>query len=72
VTNAVGEVADLFQKQPVGVLSGHGCEEFAESIVGLLLDPDRRRELGKNARQVMVQEWDYRLRGPLIAGMMVV
>ncbi len=72
VTNAVGEVASLFQKQPVGVLAGHGCEEFAESIVGLLLDPDRCRELGKNARQVMVQEWDYRLRGPLIAGMMVV
>lgn len=71
VTNAVGEVAHLFQKQPVGVLAGHGCEEFAESIAGLLQDPDRRRELGQNARQVMVQEWDWRVRGPQIAGMMV-
>jgi glycosyltransferase involved in cell wall biosynthesis len=71
VTNEVGEVADLFQKRPVGVLAGHGSEEFAESIAGLLSDPDHRQELGNSARQVMVQEWDYRLRGPLIAGLMV-
>lgn len=72
VTNAVGEVADLFQKQPVGVLAGYGCDEFAESIAGLLRDSNRRQELGESARQVMVRDWDYRLRGPLIEGMMVV
>jgi glycosyltransferase involved in cell wall biosynthesis len=72
VTNAVGEVADLFQKQPVGVLAGHSCEEFAERIVELLRDPERRRALGESAREVMIRDWDYRLRGPLINGMMVV
>jgi glycosyltransferase involved in cell wall biosynthesis len=71
VTNAVGEVADLFQNHAVGVIAGTSCEEFAESIVGLLRDPHRRRELGSSARQVMLDEWDYRLRGPLIEGMMV-
>jgi len=71
VTNAVGEVADLFQEQPVGVLAGHSCEEFAEPIAELLRDPERRRALGESAREVMVRDWDYRLRGPLINGMMV-
>jgi hypothetical protein len=71
VTNPVGEVGMLFRKSDVGVLAGYSDEEFAAEIVGLFHAPDRRRFLGETAREVMVQEWDWRVRGPKIAGMMV-
>lgn len=72
VTNPVGEVERLFRKSQVGVLANHSDEEFAQQIVSLLRAPDRRQFLGEMARSVMVQEWDWRVRGPQIAGMMAV
>lgn len=69
VTNAVGEVGTLFRASEVGVLAGHSTEEFAGEIYALLQQPDRRRYLGESARNVMVQEWDWRIRGPQIAAM---
>jgi glycosyltransferase involved in cell wall biosynthesis len=70
VTNPVGEVARLFRSSEVGVLAEHAHEAFAEQIVSLFRAPARRHFLGEVARSVMVQEWDWRVRGPLIAGMM--
>jgi glycosyltransferase involved in cell wall biosynthesis len=69
VTNAVGEVAALFRKHEVGVLAEHGTQGFADAISRLLRDSDRLRFLGARARQVMVEEWDWCVRGPQIAGM---
>jgi glycosyltransferase involved in cell wall biosynthesis len=71
VTNPVGEVETLFRKSNVGVLSAHPDEAFAAEIISLLRAHDRRHFLGEIARKVMVQEWDWRVRGPQIAGMMV-
>jgi len=71
VTNPVGEVETLFRNSDVGVLAGHSDEVFAAEIVALLGANDRRHFLGEIARKVMVQEWDWRVRGPQIAGMMV-
>jgi glycosyltransferase involved in cell wall biosynthesis len=70
VTTPVGEVETLFRKSEVGVLAGNSDEEFAGEIFALLQAPDRRHFLGQIARKVMVQEWDWRVRGPQIAGMM--
>jgi glycosyltransferase involved in cell wall biosynthesis len=70
VTNPVGEVEALFRTSGVGVLAGYSDEEFAAEIAALLRDPDRRQSLGEDARKVMVAEWDWRVRGPQIAGMM--
>jgi|SRR5271154_175019 len=69
VTNPVGEVETLFRKSDVGVLAGHSDEEFAREIVSLLNAQDRRHFLGELARNVMVQEWDWRARGLQIAKM---
>ncbi len=66
VTNDVGEVGLLFQSRQIGQLSGQESEEFAESAMGLLRDPDLCHYLGGNARRVMVKEWDWTTRGPLI------
>jgi glycosyltransferase involved in cell wall biosynthesis len=70
VTNAVGEVALLFGKSEIGLLAEHASEEFSGVIVELLRDEDRRNFLGRMARQVMVEEWDWRTRGQQITGMM--
>jgi glycosyltransferase involved in cell wall biosynthesis len=69
VTNAVGEVEALFRKRKVGVLAGHSDEEFAGEIVELWRGTERRRFLGELARKVMVAEWDWRIRGREIAGL---
>lgn len=69
VTNPVGEVASLFRKSEIGVLAEHSSEAFAQQVVSLLRAPDRRQFLGDTARRVMVEEWDWRVRGPQIAGM---
>jgi glycosyltransferase involved in cell wall biosynthesis len=72
VTNAVGEVTALFTTREVGVLTEQETEAFAESVADLLSNPDRVRFLGARARKVMVEEWDWRTRGPQIAEMVVV
>jgi len=69
VTNSVGEVEGLFRQREVGVLTPQPDEEFAEAIVALLREPERRRFLGGQARKVMVEEWDWRVRGAQIAGL---
>ncbi|HKV25371.1 MAG TPA: glycosyltransferase [Candidatus Acidoferrum sp.] len=69
VTNAVGEVERLFRQSDVGVLAGHSDQEFAGEIFELFQAPDRRKCLGELARKVMVDEWDWRIRGPQIAAL---
>jgi glycosyltransferase involved in cell wall biosynthesis len=69
VTTPVGEAEALFRKSDVGVLAGHTDEEFSEGILALLRSQERRRFLGEKARQVMVHEWDWRMRGPQIAAL---
>jgi glycosyltransferase involved in cell wall biosynthesis len=69
VTNAVGEVERSFRGRDVAVLVGPEDEEFASAIATLLHESDRRSYLGERARHVMESEWDWRLRGPLIAAM---
>jgi glycosyltransferase involved in cell wall biosynthesis len=70
VSNPVGEVEKLFRKSDVGVLVRHSDEEFACEILSLFRAPERRHFLGEVARATMVREWDWRVRGPQIAGMM--
>ncbi len=70
VTNDVGEVGRLFRSERIGALASHGCGEFAESVLALLLDADRRRELAERAREIMVKKWDWTNRGEAIAGVL--
>ncbi|MBZ5568031.1 MAG: glycosyltransferase [Acidobacteriia bacterium] len=68
VTNDIGEVGPIFRQNEVGRLLPHDEEEFAAGIVKLLRDPDLCRDLGARARQLAVQQWDWRMRGSQIAG----
>jgi glycosyltransferase involved in cell wall biosynthesis len=70
VTNPVGEVEGLFRKSAVGVLAGASDEEFAGEIVDLCRRAEQRHFLGELARKVMVEEWDWRIRGQQIAALL--
>jgi glycosyltransferase involved in cell wall biosynthesis len=67
VINDVGEAGELFRERNVGVLAGQADEEMAHAIAGLLRDRGRAKFLADSARRVMVEEWDWRRRGPLIS-----
>jgi glycosyltransferase involved in cell wall biosynthesis len=67
VTNNVGEVGELFLEHSIGRLVSHDEEDFAEALVYFLRKKDEAWELGQEARRVMVEEWDWRLRGQQIA-----
>jgi glycosyltransferase involved in cell wall biosynthesis len=69
VTNSVGEVESLFRQSEIGLLVGHSDQEFAQGIVALLRDRDQRQYLGEAARRLMVEEWDWQIRGDQIASM---
>ena len=71
VTNPVGEVEPLFRSRNVGVLAPHSDQEFAEALALLLRDRERCNFLGESAREVMVKEWDWRMRGEQISRLLV-
>ncbi len=66
VTNGVGEVLDLFTQREVGVLAPYDIEAMAKAIAVLLQDPERRLYYRQQARRVMVEERDWRVRGEQI------
>jgi glycosyltransferase involved in cell wall biosynthesis len=70
VTNDVGDVGPLFRQHPIGLLVGQGDGQVAEGIVTLLQEPRRRQFLAEQARDLMVREWDWKIRGRQIAELM--
>jgi glycosyltransferase involved in cell wall biosynthesis len=52
ISNPVGEVKLLFEKEPIGLLAAERPEDLAEKILLLKNDPALRRELGTRARMV--------------------
>jgi len=52
VTNPVGEIRDLLNRETIGLAAGENPEEFAEKILVLLLDPILAKEIGQNARRL--------------------
>lgn len=66
VTNAVGDISALLTNNRVSVAADQDDHDIAESVVTLLRDPELAEHLGSAARRLMVNEWDWRLRGGLI------
>jgi glycosyltransferase involved in cell wall biosynthesis len=56
--------------EDVGLLAGQEDEAIADAICRLLKDRELRERLGSRARRVMVDTWDWRHRGPLLADLL--
>lgn len=52
ITNPVGEMQSLLATHDVGLLAGETSCAIAEAIEELLLDPERRRRMGNEARRL--------------------
>jgi glycosyltransferase involved in cell wall biosynthesis len=66
VTNPVGDIAHLFAADDVGIAAGQADQELAAAVIGLLSDPEQGRHFGATARRVMVDRWEWQLRGAAI------
>ena len=59
VTNAAGDVAELVRQEGIGVVADADPAAMARAVLELLGDPDRRRHMGRNARQVAERKFDW-------------
>jgi glycosyltransferase involved in cell wall biosynthesis len=67
VTSPVGEVADVYRGAEVGIPVGQDDEEMSASTARLLRDRETIDHMGRNARRLMVDRWEWKLRGAQIA-----
>lgn len=62
VATAVGDVTQVMQTYEIGLLARDTPEDLAYRVLELLADPERCAYLGRNARQVAQDVFDWRLR----------
>jgi glycosyltransferase involved in cell wall biosynthesis len=62
VATAVGDVPEVMQAHEIGLLAQDTPEDLALKVLALLADPERRARLGRNARQVAENVFDWQLR----------
>jgi len=53
--NDIGEEGALLREQPIGVLTGHAPDEFAEALAAALRRPDELRLRGAAIAQAVQQ-----------------
>jgi len=63
VANPVGDIKQLFERHPVGLVAGWDHEDFAQKIIAILSDPQRAAEFGRNARRVAETDYDWTILG---------
>jgi glycosyltransferase involved in cell wall biosynthesis len=61
VSNPVGDIKTLFEKHQIGLLARWDHKDFAEKIIYLLEHPDVAEKLGDNARNLAVEEYDWKI-----------
>jgi glycosyltransferase involved in cell wall biosynthesis len=61
VSNPVGDIEDLFESHAIGCLAAWHAQDFADKIIFLLENPRISTELGRSARKVAVEEYDWRI-----------
>ena len=57
VASKIGQIEEILQNDDTGILVEPGnVDEFAQAIIDLLKDPEKRKMLGKNARQQAIEQ----------------
>ena len=64
VANPVGDLADVFARDEVGLLAGESPEAYGAAIAELLADPDRSVRMGRRAREVAEEIYAWRHLAP--------
>jgi glycosyltransferase involved in cell wall biosynthesis len=64
LSNAVGDLADVFEADDVGVLAGDSPEAYGHALASMLNDPGRSALQGRNARRVAEEKYAWRLLAP--------
>ena len=60
VATAVGDLAAFLEQHPIGLLSGDDPQDVADKMLDLLGDPQRREEMGRQARQLAETAFTWR------------
>jgi glycosyltransferase involved in cell wall biosynthesis len=60
VATAVGDVTHVMQQHDIGLLAPDTPEDIAQQVLSLLDDAARRDWLGRNARRVAEEVFDWR------------
>jgi glycosyltransferase involved in cell wall biosynthesis len=61
VATAVGDVTQVMQEHEIGLLAQDTPQDLTRQVLKLLADPQRRAYLGRNARHVAEDVFDWRL-----------
>lgn len=61
ISNPVGDIKDLFEKDKVGLLCPYTVDGFSASIDRLFSDPVLANEISINARNTAVEKYDWHL-----------
>ncbi len=64
LSNAVGDLADVFRADDVGTLSGDTVDSYGRSLASMLRDPERCASQGRNARRVAEEKYAWSLLVP--------
>ena len=64
VANPVGDLADVFARDEVGLLAGESPEAYGAAIAELLADPERAARMGRTARRVAEDVYAWRWLAP--------
>jgi len=59
VSNPIGDIKTLFEQHEIGLMAEWSPESFAEKIIYLLDHPEAAEQLGRNARLVAENEYDW-------------
>jgi glycosyltransferase involved in cell wall biosynthesis len=64
LANPVGDLADVFNNDEVGVMAGDSPLDYGAAMAELLSDRDRCASLGRRARKVAEEKYDWRFLAP--------
>jgi glycosyltransferase involved in cell wall biosynthesis len=60
ISNPVGDIKTLFENHAIGLLASEDPASFAEKIIYIIEHPDTAENLGNNARNLAVKEYEWK------------
>ena len=61
ISNPVGDIKTLFENHAIGLLASEDPASFAEKIFYIIEHPDVAENLGNNARDLAIKEYEWKI-----------